>query len=189
MAEKQLSGIKVAILVTDGVEQVELLEPKKALEEAGAEVKVIAPRSGKIQGFKHHDKADKIPVDLELDQANPGDFDAVQLPGDVINADALRIEKKAQEFVRRIDSEGKPIAVICHGPWLLVSAGLLRGRKLTSWPTLQDDLRNAGAQWEDREVLVDRSWVSSRKPDDLPAFNREMIRLFSESKGRGRKVA
>lgn len=113
----------------------------------------------------------------------------MQLPGGVINADALRIEKKAQEFVRRIDSEGKPIAVICHGPWLLVSAGLLRGRKLTSWPTLQDDIRNAGAQWEDREVLVDRSWVSSRKPDDLPAFNREMIRLFSESKGRGRKVA
>jgi protease I len=189
MAEKQLSGIKVAILVTDGVEQVELLEPKKALEEAGAEVKVIAPKSGKIQGFKHHDKADRIPVDLELDQANPEDFDAVQLPGGVINADALRMEKKAQEFVRRIDSEGKPIAVICHGPWLLVSAGLLRGRKLTSWPTLQDDIRNAGAQWEDREVLVDRSWVSSRKPGDIPAFNREMIRLFSESKGRGRKVA
>jgi protease I len=189
MAEKQLSGIKVAILVTDGVEQVELLEPKKALEEAGAEVKVISPKSGKIQGFKHYDKADKIPVDMELDQANPGDFDAVQLPGGVINADALRIEKKAQEFVRRIHSEGKPIAVICHGPWLLVSAGLLRGRKLTSWPTLQDDIRNAGAQWEDREVLVDRSWVSSRKPDDIPAFNREMIRIFSESKGRGRKVA
>jgi protease I len=189
MAEKQLSGIKVAVLVTDGVEQPELEQPKKALEEAGAEVKVISPNTGKIQAFKHHDKGDKFPVDMKLDDANPEQFDAVLLPGGVINADALRIEKKAQEFVRRADAEGKPIAVICHGPWLLVSAGLVRGHRMTSWPTLQDDIRNAGAQWEDREVLVDRNWVSSRKPDDIPAFNREMIRLIAEQKGRTRKVA
>lgn len=189
MAEKQLSGIKVAILVTDGVEQVELLEPKKALENAGAEVRVVAPRAGKIQGFKHFDKADTIPVDLTLEQANAGDFDAVLLPGGVGNADALRIEKKAQEIVQRIDQQGKPIAVICHGPWLLVSAGLMRGRSITSWPTLQDDIQNAGGQWEDREVLRNRNWVSSRKPADIPAFNREMISLFAESRERARKVA
>lgn len=189
MAEKQLSGIRVAVLVTDGVEEAELVEPRKALEEAGAEVKVISPKAGKIQAFKHHDKSSKIPVDMELDKANPDDFDAVQLPGGVINADALRIDKKAQEFVRKTENEGKPIAVICHGPWLLVSAGLVQGRKLTSWPTLQDDLRNAGAQWEDREVLRDRNWISSRKPDDIPAFNREMIRLLAEARERGRKVA
>jgi protease I len=189
MAEKQLSGLKVAAIATDGVEQVELLEPKKALEYAGAEVKVIAPKPGKIQGFKHYDKADQISVDLALDRANPADFDAVLLAGGVINADALRIEKKAQDFVRAADRAGKPIAVICHGPWLLVSAGLTLGRVLTSWPTLQDDLRNSGAKWEDREVLRDDNWVSSRKPADLPVFNREMIRLFAEARQRVRKIA
>jgi len=189
MAEKQLSGIKVAAIATDGYEQAELLEPKKALEEAGAEVLVIAPKSGEIQGFKHWDKADAIAVDLELAQAKPADFDAVLLPGGVINADALRIEKKAQEFVREIDGHDKPIAVICHGPWLLVSAGLMRDRSLTSWPTLQDDIRNAGGLWEDREVLRDKNWVSSRKPDDLPAFNREMIAVFAESARQQKKVA
>jgi protease I len=189
MAEKQLSGLKVAAIATDGVEQVELLEPRKALENAGAEVKVLAPRPGKIQGFKHYDKADQIPVDLALDRANPADFDAVLLPGGVINADALRMEKKAQDFVRMIDRAGKPIAVICHGPWLLVSAGLMLGRVLTSWPTLQDDLRNSGAKWEDREVLRDDNWVSSRKPADIPAFNREMITVFAEARQRVRKTA
>jgi protease I len=189
MAEQQLPGLKVAAITTDGVEQVELLEPKKAFENAGAQVLVIAPRAGKIQGFKHHDKADQIPVDLTLDQADPADFDAVLLPGGVINADALRIEKKAQEIVRRLDQQGKPIAVICHGPWLLVSAGLMKGRTITSWPTLQDDIRNSGANWEDREVLRDRNWVSSRKPDDIPAFNREAIKLFFEAVQQRRKVA
>jgi protease I len=189
MAEKQLSGLKVAAITTDGVEQVELLEPRKALENVGAEVLVVAPKAGKIQGFKHHDKADQIPVDLTLNQADPADFDAVLLPGGVINADALRVEKKAQEIVRQIDQRGNPIAVICHGPWLLVSARLTRGRKLTSWPTLVDDLTNSGAQWEDREVLRDRNWVSSRKPDDIPVFNREMIKLFSEALQSKRKVA
>ncbi|HJT53367.1 MAG TPA: type 1 glutamine amidotransferase domain-containing protein [Candidatus Angelobacter sp.] len=189
MAEKQLSGLKVAAITSDGVEQVELLEPKKALEEAGAQVLVVAPKAGKVQGFKHHDKADQIPVDLTLDQADPADFDAVLLPGGVINADALRMEKKAQEIVRQIDRRGNPIAVICHGPWLLISAGLTRGHIMTSWPTLQDDIRNSGAGWEDREVIRDRNWVSSRKPDDIPAFNREVIKLFSEAVQKQRKVA
>lgn len=189
MAEKQLSGLEIAVLTTDGVEQVELLDPKKALEEAGAKVVVISPKAGKIQGFKHHDKAASIPVDMELGQAKAADFNAVLLPGGVINADALRVEKKAQEFVRNIDQQGKPIAVICHGGWLLVSAGLVRGHKMTSWPTLQDDLRNAGAQWEDCEVLRDHNWVSSRKPDDIPAFNREFISLLGESSKQSRKVA
>jgi deglycase len=189
MAEKQLSGLKVAAITSDGVEQVELLEPKKALEEAGAQVLVVAPKAGKVQGFKHHDKADHIPVDLTLDQADPADFDAVLLPGGVINADALRMEKKAQDIVRQIDRRGNPIAVICHGPWLLISAGLTRGHIMTSWPTLQDDIRNSGAGWEDREVIRDRNWVSSRKPDDIPAFNREVIKLFSEAVHKQRKVA
>jgi|SRR5205807_97151 len=189
MPEKNLSGIKVAVLTTDGVEQVELLEPKKALEDAGASVLVISPNGGRVQGFKHHDKADQVPVDLELKGADPENFDAVLLPGGVLNADALRIERKAQEFVRKVDQQGKPIAVICHGSWLLVSSGLLKGRKLTSWPTLQDDIRNAGGQWENLEVLRDKNWVSSRKPDDIPAFNREMIRLFAEAKQKNKRVA
>jgi protease I len=189
MAEKQLSGLRVAAILTDGVEQVELLEPKKALEAAGAKVTVIAPKAGQLQGFKHHDKADKIPVDLELSKANPADFDAVLLPGGALNADALRTEKKAQDFVRVIDEAGKPIAVICHGGWLLVSADLVDGRTITSWPSIQDDIRNAGGEWVDKEVQRDKNWVSSRKPDDIPAFNKEMINLFSEAQGKGKKVA
>jgi protease I len=189
MAVKQLSGIKVAALTTNGVEQVELLDPKKALAEAGAKVVVIAPKPGKVLGFKHWDKADMIPVDLQLSQANPADFDAVLPPGGVINADALRIEKKAQEFVRNIDQAGKPIAVICHGPWLLVSAGLVKGRRLTSWPTLEDDIRNAGGEWENLQVLRDRNWISSRKPDDIPAFNGEIISVLAEINQKGKKVA
>jgi protease I len=184
MAEKQLTGFKVAALATDGVEQVELLEPKLALETAGASVTVISPKRGRIQAFKHWDKADSIPVGLTLDEADPADFDAVLLPGGVVNGDALRIEKKAQAFVREISSQERPIAVICHGPWLLVSAGLTKGRSLTSWPTLQDDIRNSGGNWEDRQVLRDRNWISSRKPDDIPAFNREMIDVFVEAKSR-----
>jgi protease I len=189
MPDKQLSGLKVAAILTDGVEQVELLEPKKALENAGAKVTVISPKAGQLQGFKHHDKADKIPVDLELNKANPADFDAVLLPGGALNADAIRIDKKAQDFVRVMDQAGKPIAVICHGPWLLVSAGLVKGHTMTSWPTVQDDIRNAGGNWQDKEVLRDKNWVSSRKPDDIPAFNKEMISLFSERVGETTKAA
>src|SRR3954452_19315880 len=178
--QQDLNGRRVAILVTDGFEQVEMTSPREALEGAGAKCMLISNKDGEVQGFKHHDKADKFKVDLALSKADAGDFDAVLLPGGVINADALRIEKKAQQFVQEMDRTGKPIAVICHGPWLLVSAGLVRGRTITSWPTLQDDLRNAGATWQDKECIRDGTWVSSRKPDDLPVFNREMVKLFAE---------
>jgi protease I len=175
----ELKGKRVAILVTDGFEQIELTSPRQALESGGATCVLIAPKN-EVQGFKHYDKADTFKCDLLLSKADADDFDAVLLPGGVINADALRIEKKAQQFVQEIDRAGKPIAVICHGPWLLVSAGLVRGRTITSWPTLQDDLRNAGATWQDKEFIRDGTWVSSRKPDDLPLFNREMVKLFAQ---------
>ena len=176
---QSLNGKRVAIIVTDGFEQIEMTSPREALEKAGAKCVLIAPKDGEVQGVKHHEKADKFKVDLTLAKANASDFDAVMLPGGVINADAIRIEKKAQQIVQELDRAGKPIAVICHGPWLLISAGLMKGRHITSWPTLQDDLRNAGAQWEDKECIPDRNWVSSRKPDDLPVFNREMVSLFA----------
>ncbi len=186
MPEKDLSGMRVAIVATDDFEESELIEPRRALDEAGAKTQVVSPKSGEIQAVRHDEKSKKVKVDLSLDQANPEDFDAVLLPGGALNADHLRINKKAQQFVQKIDQAGKPIAVICHGPWLLVSAGLVKGRKLTSYHTIQDDLRNAGAQWEDREVVRDRTVVSSRQPSDSPAFNREMIALFHEAKQRRR---
>jgi protease I len=189
MAEKKLEGLKVAILATDGFEQVELVEPRKALEEAGAETKIIAPKTGKIQGMKHHDKADKVEVDMAMDKANPQDFDALLLPGGALNADALRVEKTAQAFAKKMEEDGKPIAVICHGPWLLASAGLVKGHTLTSYHTIQDDIRNAGGQWADDEVVRDENWVSSRQPSDIPAFIREMIMLFAERGGRSRQAA
>ena len=177
---EDLNGKRVAIIVTDGFEQIEMTSPREALEKAGAKCVLVAPKDGEVQGFKHHDTADKFNVELTMAKADPSQFDAVMLPGGVINADAIRIDKKAQQFVQEIDRAGKPVAVICHGAWLLVSAGLVRGRHMTSWPTLQDDLRNAGARWEDSECIRDRNWVSSRKPDDLPAFNREMVKMFAE---------
>ena len=189
MAEKQLQGMRVAVLTTDGVEQVEFTEPRKALVEAGAQVTVIAPKAGEIQGFKHHDKAEKFKAEKSLNEVNTADFDALLLPGGALNADALRVEKKAQEFARQIDQAGKPIAVICHGPWLLVSAGLTRNRKLTSYHTIEDDIRNAGGNWEDSEVVRDRNWVSSRQPSDIPAFNREMLNLFSEHLKQNQRAA
>ena len=189
MQSKDLKGIRVAILATDGVEQVELTEPRKALEEAGAHTTLIGPKPGKIQAMKHHDKADKFDVEMSLDQADPNQFDAVLVPGGALNADAIRVEKQALEFVRRIDQSRKPIAVICHGPWLLVSAGLVKGRTLTSYHTIQDDIRKAGANWVDKEVIRDGNWVSSRQPSDIPAFNREMIALFGERAAQSQKVA
>ena len=191
MPEKDLSGIRVAILATDLFEQAELLEPRKALDEAGARTVVIAPKAGEIQGVQHDNKDQKVKVDMTLDKADANDFDAVLLPGGAMNADALRVEEKAQQFVRAIEQAGKPIAVICHGPWLLVSAGLAKGRHMTSYHTIQDDLKNAGAKWEDKEVIRDRNWVSSRQPSDIPAFNREMIGLLRERRpvGGRRSVA
>jgi protease I len=180
MSENKLPHIRVAILASDGFEQAELEKPRRALEDAGAKTLVIAPKSGKIQGFVHDEKGDKVSVDMTLDKANPDDFDAVLLPGGALNADFLRADKKAQEFVRSIDQAKKPIAVICHAPWLLISAGLVKGRTLTSYHTIQDDIRNAGGSWKDEEVIREGNWVSSRQPADIPAFNREMIALFSE---------
>jgi protease I len=181
MATGVLNGLKVAILATDGVEQAELTEPRKALEQAGAKTTLLAPKSGKIQAMKHDDKSEQFTVDAVLDWAKPDDFDAVLLPGGALNADSLRMEDAARQFVTKIDAAGKPIAVICHAPWLLISAGLVNGRKMTSYRTIQDDLRNAGAQWSDESVVSDRNWVSSRQPSDIPAFNREVIRVFSET--------
>ena len=180
MASPQLQGMRVAILATDDFEQSELTEPKQALEEAGATALIISPQSGEIQGMKHDEKADRFAVDQVLAEADPEQFDAAVLPGGALNADALRVVPEAKNFIKAIDRAGKPIAVICHGPWLLVSTGLVSGRKITSYHTIQDDLRNAGAEWQDAEVLRDRNWVSSRKPADLPAFNREMLTLFAE---------
>ena len=189
MPDRNLDGLRVAIVVSTNFELVELTEPRKALEQAGATTKIVSPQSGKITGMKHDEKKDTFEVDLTLDQAKPEDFDAVLLPGGALNADFIRMQPKAQEFVRKINEAGKPIAVICHAPWLLISAGLVKGRKLTSYHTIQDDIRNAGGQWEDKEVVRDRNWVTSRQPDDIPAFNRELISMFAELKAAGRKAA
>jgi protease I len=188
MAE-DLKGVRVAVLLTDGVEEPEFVKPKEALEKAGAQVTVISPKGGDIQAFQHHDKSKKYKADKSLDEVEASQFDALLLPGGALNADALRVEAKAQRFAKAIDSAGKPIAVICHGPWLLASSNLVRGRRITSYHTIQDDLRNAGAEWQDSQVVVDRNWVSSRKPDDIPAFNREMLKLFAQAGAKNRKVA
>ena len=178
----ELNGRSVAVLATDGVEQVELTKPVQALKDAGAQVQVIAPKTGTIQGWNHLDKGDTITVDQPLDQADPSRYDALLLPGGVVNPDQLRLQPKAIEFIRHFVASGKPIAAICHGPWTLIDAGGVRGRRMTSWPSLKTDLTNAGAQWEDAEVVTDRGLVTSRKPDDIPAFNRKMIEEFREGR-------
>lgn len=176
-----LRGLTIAVLATDGVEMVELTEPVKALKNAGAEVKVISDKEKEIQAFKHHDKASKIPVDEALASAEPNNFDGLVLPGGVINPDALRLVPKAIEFVRHFVEEEKPIAAICHGPWTLIDAGGVKGKKMTSWPSLKNDLSNAGAEWVDEQVVVDADLVTSRKPDDIPAFNQRIIATFSQA--------
>ena len=192
-AKPSLEGMRVAILLTDRVEDVELKEPRKALDQAGAQTTLFAPKSGKIYSMNHHDKAAQYDVDETLDRARAEEFDAVLLPGGALNADTLRVHPRAQQFVRDMDEAGKPIAVICHAPWLLVSANLVGGRTITSYHTIQDDLRNAGAKWQDVEVLRDKNWVSSRQPSDIPAFNGAMVELFAEHRqaaaGRTRRVA
>jgi len=178
----ELTGLRVAVLATDGFEESELTEPVKALKDAGAEVTILAPKPGQIQGVRHDiDKTLKVKVDRTIGEVSPDQFDAVHLPGGALNADAMRMVPEVQEFLRAMQDAGKPISVICHAPWELVSAGLVRGRTLTSYYTIQDDIRNAGATWVDREVVEDGNWVSSRQPSDLPAFNRAMIKLFSRS--------
>ncbi|XUW90253.1 type 1 glutamine amidotransferase [Burkholderia sp. M6-3] len=177
-----LDGLKVAILAVDGFEQAELVDPKRALAEAGATVHVISAKPGKIQGFKHVDKGDTVDVDSTFDKAIADDYDAVVLPGGVVNGDAIRVLPQAQAFVKAADNAKKPIAVICHGTWLPVSAGIIKGRTVTSWPSLQDDIRNAGGTWVDQEVVEDSNLISSRKPDDIPAFNKALIGQLSKRK-------
>lgn len=175
----QLSNLRIAVIATDGFEESELTEPVQALKSAGATVEIVSNKSGQIQAFRHHDKSIMVKVDRLLDQVKPEDYQAVLLPGGALNADAIRIEPTIQSFLQKIQQAGKPIAAICHAPWTLISAGLVQGRTLTSYKTIQDDIQNAGGKWIDREVVVDRNWVTSRQPGDIPAFNREMINLFS----------
>ena len=174
-----LKGKKVAILAADMFERVELEEPRKALEDAGAEVEVISIHDGEIKGFDHFDPANTVKVDRTAEEVSPGDYDALMIPGGVGNPDQLRGDENAVSFVREFNQAGKPMAVICHGPWVLVESGVVRGKRVTSWPTLETDIRNAGGDWVDDEVVVDGNLVTSRKPDDIPAFNREMLRIFS----------
>lgn len=181
MPDKKLDQMKVAILVENGFEQTELERPRKALDEAGAKTQVVSPQSDRVRGWQHTEWGTEIQVDVPLDQANPNDFDALLLPGGVLNPDKLRMQPKAVQFVKSFFDQGKPVAAICHGPWSVIEAGAARGKKIASWPSLKTDLRNAGAEWVDQEVVVDGNLVTSRKPDDIPAFNREMIQLFSHA--------
>src|SRR2546429_9257634 len=183
----KLDGKKVAILVTDGFEQVEMTKPREALEEAGAETKIVSPKSGQIQGMNHADKGDKFDVDIPLNEGRPEEFDALMIPGGLMNPDQLRSTPEALEFTRHFFEEGKPVAAICHAPWVLIDAGVVRGRKLTSWPAIKSDVKNAGGKWGNEEVVVDNGLVTSRKPDDIPAFNRKMIEEFCEGKHDARK--
>src|SRR5205809_6358757 len=184
---RKLDGKKVVILVADGFEQVEMTKQREAPEEAGAETKIVSLKSGKIQGMHHADKGHKFDVDLTLDEARPEEFDALMIPGGLMNPDALRSNEDALEFARHFFREGKPVAAICHGPWVLIDAGVVRGRALTSWPAIKTDVKNAGGNWVNEEVVVDNSLVTSRKPDDIPAFNKKMIEEFCE--GRHKAIA
>jgi protease I len=179
---QELNNKRIAILATDGFEQSELFKPKQALEQAGATVDVVSPKSGSIQGWNHHDKGESIQVDVTLDNADPKRYDALVLPGGVMNPDALRLNQKAVQFARSFFEADKPVGAICHGPWTLVEADVVKGRTLTSWPSLQTDLRNAGATWVDREVVVDQGLVTSRNPKDIPAFNNKIIEEFAEAR-------
>ena len=186
---QNLAGLKVAILVAEGFEQVELTEPKKALESAGAQTRIVSPAKDQVQGWNHFEKGDRFPVEVPLGGADPREFDALLLPGGVANPDQLRIIPEAVRFIREFFAANKPVASICHGPWPLIEAGVVRGRTMTSWPSLKTDLINAGAEWVDQEVVTDNGLVTSRKPDDIPAFNRKMIEEFAEGKHRQQQSA
>ena len=175
-----LTGKKVAILVADGFEQVEMTGPRAALDEAGAETRIVSPKDDQVEGWNHYDKGDKFPVDVKLAEADSEDFDALLLPGGVANPDQLRMKPEAVNFVKAFFDSGKPVAVICHGPWTLIEAGVVKGKKITSWPSVKTDLINAGAEWVDEECVVDNGLVSSRNPGDIPAFNKKMIEEFAE---------
>ena len=185
----QLNGKKVAILVADGFEQVELTEPKQALEQAGAQTHIVSPAEGEVKGWQHREWGDKFPVDVPLKSANPNDYNALLLPGGVMNPDKLRRNPDALKFVRAFFEAGKPVASICHGPWTLIDAGVVAGREMTSYESIQTDLKNAGAKWVDQEVVVDNGLVTSRKPDDIPAFNRKMVEEFAEGRHEGQRAA
>jgi protease I len=176
-----LKGKTIAILATDGFEQVELLKPRKALEDAGARTQVVSPAEKKIKGWNTKDWGEEVKVDVPLKSADPSQFDALLLPGGVMNPDHLRMDADAVRFVKHFFEHAKPVAAICHGPWMLVEAGAVQGRTITSWPSLKTDIRNAGGTWVDEEVVLSNGVVTSRKPDDIPAFNREMIGLFSKA--------
>lgn len=178
--QHQLGGQTVAILVTDGFEQEELTGPRTALEESGVIIRMLSDKTGQVQGYHHDQRGDLFDVDLTFDKATADEFDAILLPGGAVNSIRIRSHPDAQRLVREIDEQGKPIAVICHAPWLLVSAGLVKGHKMTSWPSLQKDIEEAGGLWVDAEVVVDRNWVSSRKPDDIPAFNEAFKRILAK---------
>lgn len=185
----KLDGIKVAILATDGFEQSELFEPKKALEEAGADVKIVSLEAGEIKGWDEKDWGDSIAVDLSVDEASADDFDALQLPGGVMNPDKLRMNEKAVGFVKAFFEAGKPVGAICHAPWTLIEADVVDGRTVTSWSSLKTDLENAGAKWVDQEVVTDNGLVTSRNPNDLPAFNEKIIEEFAEGFHKKQKAA
>lgn len=180
MAKSELDGMKVAMLVTDGFERVELTEPRKALDQAGAKTILVSPKEGEVKAWEFTDWGGVYPVDQPLATADAKDFDALVLPGGVINPDKLRMDKDAIAFVRSFFDQGKPVAAICHGPWSVIEAGCAKGRRMASWPSLKTDVTNAGAEWVDESVVVDGNLVSSRKPDDLPNFNREAIKLFGQ---------
>jgi len=184
MATDTLTAIHVAILVTDGFEQVELTEPRNALDEAGARTKIVSPKQERVRAWNFTDWSIELPVDVDLAQAKAEDFDAILLPGGVINPDSLRILPKAVAFAKAFFDAGKPVAAICHGPWTVIESGAARGRRMTSWPSLKTDLKNAGADWVDEEAVVDKNLVTSRSPNDIPVFNRETIKLFSGARGR-----
>ena len=184
-----LKGKKVAILVADGFEQEELTGPKEALEAAGAEIEIVSPAEGEVQGWNHDEKADTFPVDMSLNLARSDDYDALLLPGGVRNPDQLRMMTRAIEFVDGFFATGKPVAAICHAPWLLIETNVIRGKTITSWPSLKTDLMNAGAQWVDRQVVADDGLVTSRKPADIPAFNKKMIEEFANGRHARRRAA
>jgi deglycase len=184
----ELSGKKVAILVADMFEQVELVEPRKALDEAGATSEIVSINEDQVQGFNHYDKADSVPVDRHVAGVSADEYDALLLPGGVGNPDNLRQDENAVAFVRAFVEQGKPVAAICHAPWTLIEADVVRGRRLTSYPSVKTDLRNAGAEWVDEEVVVDAGLVTSRKPDDIPAFNEKMLGEFAEGRHEEQKV-
>ncbi len=179
MVKDALSGLRIAILATDGFEQSELTEPRRALDEAGADTEVVSPKSGKIRGWNRTDWGQEVAVDQRLDSADPENYDALLLPGGVMNPDSLRMQPQAVAFVKYFFDADKPVGAICHGPWTVIESGAAKGHRMTSWPSLQTDVRNSGAEWVDEEVVVDGNLVTSRKPDDIPAFNREIIKLFA----------